>query len=250
MIDCDQSDRRPQELLHPEGDREFPGRQPRRLRDLLLGGRNSLVDLGQLGLKLVRALEAAGSVFLQAFEDDPAEVVGKVGIELFRILGLFDLVLDADGEGSVPFEGHAARGHLVEDDAQRIDVGPRVHVLALDLLRRHVFGRADHHARSRDPLSLERTGDPEIHDADRPLPVDHDVARLEVAVHDAGPMRLGQTLADLEGDVDRGPQPHLAAHADHVLEVFAMDIFHGDVMRPGETILRPASVLDNRPSVR
>ena len=45
--------------------------------------------------------------------------------------------------GAVPRERPLARQHLVEDRAQRPEVGPRVGRLPLDLLRRHVLQRAD-----------------------------------------------------------------------------------------------------------
>ena len=108
--------------------------------------------------------------------------------------------LTATLERRVPLEGQAARQHLEEDDAQRVDVRARVGLLALDLLGRHVLGRPDHHAGARDPLGLDRAGDPEIHDPGVAVAVDHDVLGLEVAVDDAQAVGFRQALADLPGD--------------------------------------------------
>jgi hypothetical protein len=47
---------------------------------------------------------------------------------------------------------------------------------------------------------------------------------------DAHAVRLGQALADLAGQADGGSDPELAAHADHALQVLALDVLHGDEM--------------------
>jgi hypothetical protein len=59
--------------------------------------------------------------------------------------------------------------------------------------------------------------------------IDHDVLGLEVAVDDTQLVRLLKTVAHLPGDTDRltGAQP--PDLPDKLLEVFAMDILHGDV---------------------
>ena len=55
-------------------------------------------------------------------------------------------------------EGEAPGERLVEDDAQRVDVGSRVELeAAAGLLRAHVRGRADHRAGARDAWR-ERSG--------------------------------------------------------------------------------------------
>src|SRR5438094_339669 len=76
--------------------------------------------------------------------------------------------------------------HLVEDDAARVDVGPRVDVRALDLLRREVRHAAQRVARGGDVRALVRgAGDPEVdqlHDAAARY---QDVAGLHVAVNHA-----------------------------------------------------------------
>jgi hypothetical protein len=96
-------------------------------------------------------------------------------------------------------EGHAAGDHLVEDNAQRIDVRAGVRLPALDLLGTHVLGGADDDALPRHRLGAERVGDTEVHDAGVPVPVDDDVRGLEVAVDNSQSMGLGQSIANLRG---------------------------------------------------
>jgi hypothetical protein len=83
---------------------------------------------------------------------------------------------------------------LVEEDPQRVDVGPRVDIQAahLGLLGAHVRRRADHlrevgEERLFGQLLADRLGDAEIDDLDHRLVVverHHDVEGLEVAVDD------------------------------------------------------------------
>ena len=52
-------------------------------------------------------------------------------------------MLHGDGELAVAGEGGAPAEHLVEDDAERVDVGASVLGLALDLLGREILGGAE-----------------------------------------------------------------------------------------------------------
>ncbi len=51
--------------------------------------------------------------------------------------------------GVLPSNGTLPVSHFEQDDAERVDVGPLVDVLPLDLLGGHVFGRADERSRGR-----------------------------------------------------------------------------------------------------
>ena len=102
-------------------------------------------------------------------------------------------------------EGSPARRHLVEDRAEREQVGPEVERVSDRLLGRHVADRshddarlgADRHGR-RAAVSapaasgLRQLGEAEVEDLGEPVPRDHHVLGLEVPVHDArrrGPWR-------------------------------------------------------------
>ena len=101
-----------------------------------------------------------------------------------------DLVLAA--ERDVPDE------HLVEDDAERVDVGLAVDLVAERLLGRDVVRRAEDAAVGRQALLLERAGDPEVGDLRRALLVDEDVLGLDVAVDDPARVRGAERAGDLD----------------------------------------------------
>jgi hypothetical protein len=148
-------------------------------------------------------------------------------------------------ESRFAFERDPSRQHFEEDDADGVDVRALAGHFSLDLFGRHVFGRPDHRPGARYPLGLEGAGDAEIHDLDAPLPVDHDVLRLEVAVDDAEAVGFGQSLADLIGDINGLPRAEPPHHPDHALQVLAADVLHGDVMRAlvFAEVVHPADVL-------
>ena len=81
---------------------------------------------------------------------------------------------------------------------------PRVHVgggparLPLDHLGREVAGRAHEHAGLGEPGGVGDLGDPEV-DHDRLAIGDHDVARLEIAVHHASRVHRGQGQGQSRG---------------------------------------------------
>ena len=131
-------------------------------------------------------------------------------------------------------ERDLSREQLEEDHPERIDVATRVEWPAHDLLRAHVGGGADDGVAARDRglrrLLLLGRGyrlcDPEIHQADPFLGVDHDVARLEVAVEDArlvdGPQAGGRLESHAIGQVYRERR----LLPEHLAEVLPSDQLH------------------------
>ncbi len=99
-------------------------------------------------------------------------------------------------------ERRAADDHLVEQDADRVDVGGRLDEVAADLLGRHVLCRTDQ-ARLAHGV-LEEAGQAEVDHLGEVValaqPVDDDVLGGEVAVDDAARVRLGQRGQDLAAD--------------------------------------------------
>ena len=126
-------------------------------------------------------------------------------------------------------EGDVAGEHLVEDDAERVDVGALVDVLAHRLLGGDVVGGAEHPAGRGHPLLLERAGDAEVGHLRAPVGVDQDVLRLDVAVDEPAGMGAVEAAPDLDrvGDrlVDRQrPLPWIRS-----LQRAALDVLEDDV---------------------
>ena len=103
-------------------------------------------------------------------------------------------------------------GEPVEDGAERKDVAARVGVAALDLLGRHVRGRAEQlagrgHGRHG---GVEHVGDAEVGELHRAVLVQQHVLGLHVAVHDALRVRSGERSGQLDTDAGRDLGRHLA----------------------------------------
>jgi hypothetical protein len=104
-------------------------------------------------------------------------------------------------------EREGGRDETEEHDAHRIEIGARVHRMTQHLFGRHVGRRAEHLA---DVGQVDRTlepRDPEVHDLDRPAVRDHQVAWLQIAVHHACGVRVGECgerlHAELSGTAGR-----------------------------------------------
>ena len=94
----------------------------------------------------------------------------------------------------------AAGEQFVKDDAERVDVAARVDRLPQKLLGTHVGPRAHELARLRDRVVrgevVSDPGDSEIDHLRPPILVDEDVAGLQVTMHDAVVVAVGDRVAD------------------------------------------------------
>ena len=138
-------------------------------------------------------------------------------------------VLHRHGDLVLAVEGDVAREHLVEDDAERVDVGLAVDVVAQRLLGRDVVGRAEHAAVGGQAVVAQRAGDAEVGDLGRALGVEQDVLRLDVAVHDLVRVRAAERAGDLDRVGQRLVDRQPAEPADAVLERLALDVLEDDV---------------------
>ncbi len=146
----------------------------------------------------------------------------------------------------------AATGqHFIEDAAERKDVGAWVERAPLNLLGRHVADRADHHPLLRLPalglrlLVVQRAhpraddfGEPEIEHLGVAVAGDHDVLRLQIAMHDAGGMRFLQRVRDLGHVLHQFPGVALLSH--DLAQRGAVDQLRDDVVRGAPVTREPA----------
>ncbi len=147
-----------------------------------------------------------------------------------------DLVLAAERD--------LAGEHLVEHDAQRVDVGLAVDLVAERLLGRDVVGGAQHAAVRGQALVDEHARDAEVGHLGRPLGVDQDVLGLDVAVDDAAVVRGAQRAGDLDRVGDRLGDRQAAQAADALLERLALDVLEHDVGRRVAVVALLAGVDD------
>ncbi len=96
-------------------------------------------------------------------------------------------------------ERQPADEQLVPDHTGGVEIRPGADVLGQRLLRRHVGRRPHRAARGREVRGrrlVERLRDAEVGDLDRAVRGDHDVLRLQVAVHDAARLGVRQPRED------------------------------------------------------
>ena len=123
----------------------------------------------------------------------------------------------------------AARGDALEEhEPERVDVGRGPDRLAADLLGREVRRGADHHAGGGDVRGVGEDGDAEVRQVGAALGVEQDVARLDVAVHDAVAVHVGEGVRQGRPEGDDVAEAQRAA-ADAVGEGLALDELHDEV---------------------
>src|ERR1051326_1965659 len=99
--------------------------------------------------------------------------------------------------------------HLIEQNARRKNIGPRIDSFTTGLLRRSVGGRAVRNADFRqigvmnsagDVTLVDELGQTKVKDLDLPGRRDHDVAGFDVSMNDAAFMRGGERVGNLNRD--------------------------------------------------
>ena len=101
-----------------------------------------------------------------------------------------------DGYRRGELEWNPACQHVVEHDAQGVDVRPCVYTLSLTLFRRHVEGCAHDHPGGGH--GCERFGPcyPEVGDLGNVVLSDQDVLGFDISVHDTGFMCDREPVCD------------------------------------------------------
>ena len=135
-----------------------------------------------------------------------------------------------DQGGAVPLERRASGEHLEQHAPQGVDVRGRLGALAGGQLGGHVLGRPQHVVRlaDRDADVVQGLGDAEVHDPHRAVGGDHDVARLDVVVHDALLVAVSQGVQDVGGDRHRPRGGQLPLGVQDGAQGAAGDLLHHD----------------------
>ncbi len=170
---------------------------------------------------------------------------GGVAVGRFLREGFGEYFLEAGQGGRVVFElgeqgggvGAAAERRLagealVEEAAERVDVGAAVDLFAADLLGGDVVGGAERAAGAeRGCRVAEVAAQPEVGKIDMPVLVEQHVRRLHVAMHETTGVSGVERARDLLHDPN-GPGRLERPAAQHDLQVAAHDEAHHDVELP------------------
>ena len=146
------------------------------------------------------------------------------------------------------YRGIAAKGatageHLIAHNAERVDVGSRAHVEALGLLGGDVLGGAHDHAGAGERDGCGCLGDAKVGDLDLPVLGNHEVAGLDVAVHEPHVVDNGQAVGGLLHDVKRERFRQRAFAGQQIGEGFAADVFQGHEAEGAAVVLELAVVI-------
>ena len=191
----------------------------------------SVEEALHVGPHLARALVAVLDPLGQRLHHDRVQGGRDVGVVRRGGVGLLAHVLVGHGEGRVAHEGRSPGQQLVEQAAGGVDVGAGVHRLPAGLLGGEVLRGADDGGGLGDAGRRlgHRARDAEVHDLDLAAGGQHHVARLDVAVHDAGAVAVLQGVQDAVHDLQGPLGQQLAPVVQHLAQRAALDVLHDDV---------------------
>ena len=176
----------------------------------------------------------------ERLETDALQFDGDVADDLARRLRLVVAYLPQQLQRVIRPERHPACQHLVEDDAETVDVGPAIDAVggAGGLLGRHVVGSAGDESLLFAPRLHFVESEPEVDQHRFAVGGQEDVGRLDVAVDDLAGMRMGQGVGHRGGD-PRRLRPVRAVVSQPVAEIGTVEeignkvdlsLVHADIM--------------------
>ena len=141
--------------------------------------------------------------------------------------------LVGDGQRRVAGERRAPGQQLVGEDAGGVDVAAGTGVAVTDLLGGEVGRGSQNDAGGGDSGGGDGANQPEIGDLDVALVGDQDVLGLDVAVHQARPMRGGQPAQHRAQHRHHGVRRHRAPFGQQLAQRAALDELHDQKRVPG-----------------
>src|SRR5262245_15416314 len=133
-----------------------------------------------------------------------------------------------------------ASQHLVENDAERPEIGAVVNLVSLYLLGRHVRDGSKRRPWVRE-ADVVRLREPEVEDPHASVAQEHHVCRLQIAMHDPRLVRRAQTGGDLLRHVKSVGDWQRTVARESFLERLALIERHGEEQL---TVVRLAGLID------
>ena len=183
------------------------------------------------------------AIFFQSLADEAAEFIWNFRIKADRRDGRAIQNRVVENRRCVSIEGHASRGHFVEDSAEAEEVRARVEHFAASLLGRHVSHSAEGDAGAGQMLGeliggrlghgLRAGGfhhfrEAEVENLGAGARSDEDVGRLDVAMDDAASVSGVECAGDFDALVEKQFERHGLAF-DAMLQRGAVEELHGDI---------------------
>src|SRR5438128_1434616 len=204
-----------------------------RLRALARGatGDDHALGMGERLAQLERVLGTVPRVALERVQDDLLEGRRDLGTQASRRRRVVVQLGAHRRVDVVALERHLAGQHLVEDDAQAVEIAAGVSPLPLHLLGGHVVRGADRLGQPRPRHLPERRveRDAEVDELHAAVRRDHDVLGLEVAVGDAVIVQVDERVGDLDREPGRGRDGEAALAPQAVAEQLPLDVLHRQV---------------------
>jgi len=183
----------------------------------------------EVGEDVFGRLIAKIRVGFEAAQDHVRQRCRRIGVDGARIGGLGLDPHQQLRDGGVAVKWHRASDHLVEDQAEGVEIDAVIDLAARYLLRRHVAWRAQqlaaagHVGRRR-----QRLRQAEIRDVGGAGSIDQDVVRLQIAMDDTFSVGGGEGLRDLAADRDGTIERQPALAAEDAVQILAIHEGHGD----------------------
>ena len=178
--------------------------------------------------QLLHILITPVRALLTAFENDLVHAVGNIGIDLTRRRHRLLNVTDRDRNCRLAVKRHFSRQHLIQCNAQRVDIALFIAESSPGLFGRGVVDGS--HDIGGDRITGSRLRDSEVRDLHLSVPGNNDVLGFYISVYDMVSVRdfkaHGNLQSDRNGFLVSKPSPL----CDIILESDPVHQFHYDVV--------------------
>ena len=177
-----------------------------------------------------RRLKPVHRVFLHGLHGDLFQPPGNGGVDFPGHYGLSLQLHQRNRHRIIRYKRQLAGEHLIEHDANRVDIRLICNIIAAGLLRRNIMHRANRFIRHGLGLALQETGNAKISHLNGSVLQKHDVLRLNIPVDDPLFMGALQCHQDLAGKMHCLLPTDGALLLDILLQGDAINELHDDIL--------------------